>query len=425
MPQIYEIKAIEHEMESINKYHVLFWYRLLRNIYQNPLEMECDLLVKDQEIDHPETAILRRSEESEWQILNTSENIIKKIQSQEIKPFPVNWKYFIRLPSGGTIEIGSKDRNTTLFLAHVIIGQLKNEDDRQAKKFISLLLEEAEKEERNKLFDPLKEFERIDGLKVYQLFNVYRANYVSAEFMFKQALDQEEVLREEILKYDTRTSDYFDEEKMKHCDQFMLAKGMYFLSAITFYFMALEGFINIIFHSFLKENLRGRDLNIEQRFDIEQKLKLMPALCNGFNQEPANSTDSIYLKFLKLKKSRNSIFHSKVEDALKSFVFVESGFFYTCNLDKYKQQFLPVQKLNLSADDVIEVKVIVDSVIEMILNSMTDDTRGLTEKHILESTHIPFFILDDGSLSLGASERKQKGNNLAQQNSAPDSEELS
>ena len=76
MPQIYEIKAIEHEMESINKYHVLFWYRLLRNIYQNPLEMECDLLVKDQEIDHPETAILRRSEESEWQILNTSPSFL-------------------------------------------------------------------------------------------------------------------------------------------------------------------------------------------------------------------------------------------------------------------------------------------------------------------------------------------------------------
>ena len=404
VPHTYEIKVIDYERQRIEEYDVVFWHRLLKTIYQEPLEVECELIVNNQADNKPETAILRRLEEkSKWQILKTTAEKAMKIQSREIKPFPVNWKYFIKLPSGGIIEIGTKDRNTVLYFAYAISCQGKNEDSKQAEKFISLLLEEANKEARNKLFDPLKEFKKTDRLKFYQLFNVYRANYVSAEFMLIEALTQEKVRGNEVLRYDARTSDFYDEGKMNHMNQSILASGMYFLSAITYFFMALEGFINIIFHAFLKDNLRTRDLNIDQRFDIEQKLKLMPALCNGFIQESADATDDIYSKFLKLKKFRNSIFHSKVEDALKSFVVIEDGFLYNCDVIKYKEQFLPAQKFMLSANDVIEVKEIVDRIIELILNSMTDETRLLTSNYILKSTLIPFYILDDGSLSIGKS----------------------
>ncbi|MDP3013240.1 MAG: hypothetical protein Q8M92_03295, partial [Candidatus Subteraquimicrobiales bacterium] len=413
--------------ENIDEYDVVFWHRLLKTIYQEPLEMECELHVRNQAIKNPETAILRRLDErSKWQILKTTEETAIKIQSGEIKPLPVNWKYFIKLPSGGIIEIGTKDQHTVLYFAHVISGQVKDEDSKQTEKFIALLLEEAKKESRNKLFDPLKEFKKTDGLKFYHLFNVYLANYVSAEFMLGEAVTQEKVLRDEFLKYDARISDLYsdlyDEEKRKHIDQFMLACGMYYLSAITYFFMSLEGFINIVFHSFQKENLRDRDLNIEERFDIEQKLKLMTALCNGFIQKSTDSTDDIYSKFLKLKKYRNNIFHSKVEDSLKGLLIIEDGFLYSCDMSKYKEQFLPAQKMMLSANDVIEVKNIVDGIIRLVLNSMTDDTRLLTEKYILKSTPIPFYILKDGSLSLGKSDREQNGNDHAQQANPADGE---
>lgn len=421
VPHLYEVKIIERP--DIEEYDVIFWHRLLKTIYQEPLEMECELHVRNLANKSFGTAILRRLEEkSKWQILKTTEETAIKIQSGELKPFPVNWKYFIKLPSGGLIEIGTKDQHTVLYFAHVISGQVKDEDSKQAERFISLLLEEAKKEERNKLFDPRKEFEKTDGLKLYQLFNVYRANYVSAEFMLIEALTQEKVLRDEFLKYDARTSDFSDEEKRNHIDQFMLACGMYFSSAITYFFMSLEGFINIVFHSFLKKNLRDRDLNIEQRFDIEQKLKLMTALCDGFIQKSADSTEDIYAKFLKLKKYRNSIFHSKVEDSLKILVIIEDGFLYNCDMSKYKKQFLPAHKIMLSANDVIEVKNIVDGIIELVLNSMIDDTRLLTEKYILKATHIPFYILKDGSPSLGKSDRELNENKQAQQANPADGE---
>ena len=129
----------------------------------------------------------------------------------------------------------------------------------------------------------------------------------------------------------------------------------------------------------------------------------MSSLCNGFIQDSVNSTDDIYAKFRKLKKYRNSIFHSKVEESLKSLSFVENGFFYNCDVSEYKEQFLPIQKFRLSANNVIEVKGIVDDIIRMVLDLMTEDTRLLTNKYILKSTNIPFFIMNNGSLSIGES----------------------
>lgn len=417
----YAIKTIEYKRESIEEYDVVFWHRLLKSIYQAPLEIECELNVKNQVNKIPEMATLRRLEEKSMWSINTTEATAMQIKAGEIKPMPVNWKYFIKLPSGGIIEIGTKDQRTVLYFAHVFSGQVKDEDREQSEKFISVLVDEAKKA-GNQLFNPLKEFEKNDSLKFYMLFNVYRANYVSAEFMLSEALTQEKVLNYEALKYDARTSDLYDKEKMNYLEKYMLACGMYFLSAITYFFMSLEGFINIVFHSFLKKNLRDSDMNIEQRFDVEQKLKLMPALCNGFIQESADSTDDIYAKFLKLKKYRNSIFHSKVEDSLKSLIFIEDGFIYNCDVSKYKEQFLPAQKNKLSANDVIEVKDIVDGIIGLVLNSMTDDTRLRTDKFILKTALIPFYILNDGSVSVGWSDREQNGNNLAQQANPADAE---
>lgn len=345
MPHAYEIKEIEHERQKVDEYNVIFWHRLLKSIYQEPLEIECELLRNDQ----PETITLRRlDEKSKWEIINTSEDIANKIQSGVIKPFPINWRYFIRLPNGGIIEIGTKDRLTVFYFAHVISGSVTDEDSKQADNFISVLLYEARKEANNKLFNPLKEFEKKEGLKLYQLFNVYRANYISAKFMLSTAETQEEYLRDEFLRYDARTNDLLDDEKRDHFDRFMFACGMYFSSAITYYFMALEGFLNIVLHSFLKKNLRVSGLNIEKKFDIEQKLKLLPILCDGFLHEQYNASSDLYSKFRKLTEYRNSIVHSKIEDALKSLVFFENGFLYNCDISQYKEEFLPALKIKLS-----------------------------------------------------------------------------
>jgi hypothetical protein len=421
VPTPYEIKPIDTRKRDFEECDVIFWHLLLRDIYCEPLEMECALLTKGQDIGTAQTAIFRRLEEkSKWQILSVAEETVLKLQSGEITPLPINWKYFISLPSGGIIEIGTKDYHSVFYLAHIVRSGQQENDNKEAEQFINLLLAEANRL-KNQLFNPLKKFEKADGLKLYHLFNVYLSNYVSATFMHNIALSQEENLRTEFLRYDALT-ELHEQGKKEHFDQFMLTCGMFFSSAITYFFMALEGFINIVFHAFLKRDLRDKDLNIEQRFDIEQKLRLMPALCSGFKEEYVGATSEIYSNFLKLKKYRNSIFHSKVEESLKSFVFIEDGFMYNVDLSKYKDQFLPSQKIKLADVDVIEVQRIVDEIIAMVLNSMTESNKELTEKYILKSAVIPFYVLDNGASSLGKSDREQNEINLAQQKNQPDRE---
>ena len=421
VPTPYEIKPINTKKRDFEEYDVIFWHLLLRDIYHEPLEIECELLIKSQAIGTAERAILRRLEEkSKWQILNVAEETVLKIQSGKITPLPINWKYFISLPSGGIVEIGTKDYHTVFYLAYIVRSEQQENDSKEAEQFINLLLAEANRL-KNQLFNPLKKFEKAEGLKLYHLLNVYLSNYVSATFMHNIALSQEENLRAEFLRYDAKT-ELHEQEKKEHFNQFMLACGMFFSSAITYFFMALEGFVNIVFHAFLKRDLRDRDLNIEQRFDIEQKLRLMPALCSGFKEEYVGATSEIYSNFLKLKKYRNSIFHSRVEESLKSLVFIEDGFIYNVDLSKYKEQFLPSQKIRLADVDVIEVKRIIDEIIAMVLNSMTESTRALTEKYILNSSIIPFYVLDNGVLSLGKSDIEKNGNNLAQQKNPVDAE---
>jgi hypothetical protein len=95
VPQKYEIRPIEYKKESIEEFNVIFWHRLLKSIYQAPVEIECELYMKNRANKTPATAILRRLEEnSKWEILGTTEETALKIQSGEIKPIFSNWKYF-------------------------------------------------------------------------------------------------------------------------------------------------------------------------------------------------------------------------------------------------------------------------------------------------------------------------------------------
>lgn len=421
VPTPHEIKRIIARQKEFEEYDVVFWHLLLRDIYREPSEMECALIAKGQEISSAKKSTLRRLKGSaKWQLLNPDANIVLKLEAGEITPLPINWKYFISLPSGGILELGTKKYHSIFYRAHIVSRHHHEKDKKEADKFIDLLLKEASRL-RNQLFSPIKKFEKAEGLKLYHLFNVYLSNYVSAKFMFDTALSQEQHLRAEFLRYDAETEQH-ELDKKEHIDQFMLACGMYYSSAITYLFMALEGFINIVFHAFLKSDLRDRDLNIEQRFDIEQKLKLMPSMCSGFKEEYSGATSEIYSSFLKLKKYRNSIFHSKIEEALKSLVFIEDGFIYNVDVGKYKEQFLPSRKIMLSDADVLEVRRIVDEIIRMVLSAMTESARELIDKYVLNSAVIPFYISDNGALSLGKSERELNENNLAQQKNQPDSE---
>jgi hypothetical protein len=402
IPANYTVSPIEYKKTAIEEYHVIFWHRLLRNLYDIPIEIECEIQDKSpQRRTDVQTVFLRKThEKNNWEAIGIDETTAIGMQAGKTKPFPINWKYLVGLPAGGIVELATRDKNTIFYIAQLILPERDAKiDGREAETFINHLLEEANRL-KEQLFNPTKDFERQEGIRLYLLFNVYLSNYLSAKTMLGTAEALETELRQEFLRYDARTSDLHDEEKRKHIDQHMLTCGMYYCAAISYFFMALEGFINLVFHAFLKKRFRDKEFRADQRFDLEQKLRLMSVLCEGFNENRDLPT-AVLSGFKKLKNYRNSLFHSKIEDSLKGLCFVEGGFVYTYDMDEYKDHFLPAHKIKLTISDAIEVNKLVDDIVNYILESMNQDTRNTTETYILKEPQIPITILETGELAVG------------------------
>ena len=405
IPTDYDKRPIDYRKDEVEKYDVVFWHRLLRSLYYEPSEIECEIQTfsHDGQPNIQIASFRKTQEKNNWGVIGIDETLASEIEAGKIKPFPVNWRYLIRLPSGGIVELGTKDKTTIFYIAQVILFE-KNENNyrEEANKFINIILDEANRL-RGQLFKPTEEFKKQEDLRLYLLFNVYMSNYQSANTMLSIAESQEADLREQFLRYDARTSDLYDQEKNKHIDQHMLTCGMFFCSAISYFFMALEGFINLVYHAFLKKEFRDKKIRTEQRLDLEQKLRFMPSLCKGFTED-SDVSSTILEGFGTLKKYRNSLFHSKVEDSLKSLCFIEDGFLYNYDMDAHKDRFLSSHKIKLTLQDVVEVKTIVDEIVNSILGSMNQDTRMATETYILKEPNIPFFVLETGELAIGKRE---------------------
>lgn len=402
LPETAQVDLIGYKNEEIQKYHVMFWHRMLRRIYGEPAAIECELLSTNQQ-ENPikETVVLRKTREANaWNVTCKSEELASKLAEGTAKTIPIEWKYYAKLPSGGFVGMGTNDHHTVFSLKH-ICETLPNSkaSQQETTKFVNALIEEANRTKQ--LFNPVKEFNKDSRLKLYQVRNVYLANYVSAKYMIDMAKSEEDYLTSEWLKYDPRTDDRFDEQRKLSAEQFEMTRGMFYFSAISYLFMALEGFVNIVFHAFLKKDLRDQDLNLDQRLDLEQKLRLMSSLCRNFN-ESARLSSAIYSKFKKLKKYRNSLFHAKIENSLKTLCFIEQGFFYNyiVDADENKERLLPADKGDLTIHDVIEVKKIVDEIVDGIVNSMKNPAKMLTEKHVLKETVIFFYVSEAGDITM-------------------------
>jgi hypothetical protein len=245
------------------------------------------------------------------------------------------------------------------------------------------------------------EFERGKGVGLYLLHNVYLYHYGSAEILCELSEDLENDLLTELLRYDPRTDDRHDPEKMDHLQKHEIGVGMYYCSCCLYYFMALEGFVNLIFHSFLKDEYRDEEFDWERRLDLDQKLRMMPDLCTGFKQVPVERKSVTFVDFKMLQKYRNQMFHSKIVDSLKTLCIYQDGFHFTERFGKERTEVFPSQKMYLKRKDVILFKEIVDKIIREILDIMDTDTRNLVNQYMMKETDLPFWRDEKGNVRMG------------------------
>ncbi len=377
VPAEYKLFSIEHRCDETNEYEVVFYHRLMIKNY-GPPEIEYD----------------------EDSIVNLPDGTVSAIGRE--------WYYFIKTTSGNIIRAGTEDVHTRLKIdfvcsqtASVPIG--KQEQD--GIKFVDALLREA-KRLKGQIFNIRKEFEAGGNTKLSLLSNVYLSNYRSGELMLNYSDANEQHIRDEVLKYDARNS--LTDEQKDHIDRFRPGLGMYYAASISYFFMALEGFINILYYAFLKDEIRSEFYDrqkLNERLDISTKILLMPSTCKGFKTD---QKASFFADLTRLKNSRNFLFHAKIADSLTSVTFVESGFLYTCDLDKNRKGVLPSQKTNLVMTDVLEVKATIDSIIRDIIDMLNDDLKPLVKRFVLHSLEIPFWYDKSGAIYFGSRNKKEE-----------------
>lgn len=369
----YKLFPISYKSKEIAEYEVLFFHCLMKKNYGDPAEFEP----------------LRGS--------------VKELEDGRVMAWGGEWKYYIRTDSGGIIQVGTEDYHTLLKICHVLPSK-QNEPSSglilEGEKFIDDLLKEAQRL-KDQILNIRKEFENDQNknIKVFFLDNVYLTNYRSTELMLEYAEDNESIIRDECLRYDAR--DELTSEQHAHLDRFMAGIGMYLGAAISYFFMALEGFINVLYYAFLKNELRSEFFNeqkLDERLDISTKVLLMPSLCDGFKTE---QTAGFLKDLTRLKKYRNLSFHSKISDSLIRVGFLESGFLYQCGLKENSSASLPSLRIHLKGSNVLEFKKIVDSIVKNILDMMQEDSKSLVENWILNKLHIPFWKDENGAVKLG------------------------
>lgn len=370
-PKKPKLSPISYKTDEVGKFDVIFFHRLFKRMYGEPSEVELE--------------------------------DARQREDGRMVGFPGEWKYFIRTGADALIQVSTQDKHTKLAF-HVLLPEESEpsaEIMQEGERFITDLLAEAERL-RGQILNPKKEFEEGEGIQLYLLHNVYLSNYGAAELLRNEfAEENEQAVRTAALRFDARTEDWADPTKREHVDKYIRGVGMFYAAAISYYFMALEGFVNLIYHAFLKSELRDRHFSLEQRLDLEQKLRLMSYLCSGFKKEDSISDADYWEDFRQLRDHRNQMFHSRIQDSLKEVCLAEQGFLYTCDIKRSDSNLLPSQKGELRADDVLGVKNTVDKIVNHTVRRMDAEPRKLVEEFVLECSEIPFWKDTSGRILLG------------------------
>lgn len=400
IPKPHTLYRIVYKNEEIRKFNVLFFHRLMRKNFGDPSEIEYDRTklatilpegcsysvgIEDGRLAFRQNANIPINQ-------SDLESALKGTELRE-------WKYYVRTKHNDIILIRSERHHSELSIYHVLPQHIKEPNHKskeEGESFIESLLREANRQlDGGQLFDPRAEFEKGDDIKHYILHNVFLENYLTAKLLLQASLDGEQDIKEGVLKFDAADPEVRASiEKMGHIDQHIAVVGAYYLSSILYFFMAFEGFVNLIHHAFLKDAFRTEISTIDRRLDLEQKLLFMPALCDGFNGELVNSKEFID-SFKQLKNFRNAMIHAKISDSLISASFIEQGFFYSIPIAKQKEDAFPGHKIYLDAESVISFAKKAESLMERIKNMMDAEHREVVNTYFMKELRIAFWKKED------------------------------
>jgi len=167
-------------------------------------------------------------------------------------------------------------------------------------------------------------------------------------------------------------------------------------SAFLMYLSSFEGFINILYELYLKQELRDDRINEKiSREQLDIKLRMLPIYCDGFKVKIINSEDERFKNYLRLISLRNNYVHANLIKSLERYVIEEDGFLFIIENEETSE--IPANINKLEIKHIALVKGIIDEVIELVFESMEPKTRREFKKLIYQQEIE--MIVDDGYIT--------------------------
>ncbi len=163
-------------------------------------------------------------------------------------------------------------------------------------------------------------------------------------------------------------------------------KILYF-SAIIYFFMALEGFINLLYRLFLKPEFADQKFERSVwRSDLDLRILHLPVYCKGFTNADISPDSKVYNEWLSIRTFRNDLIHANITNENESIVTVEDTFVFNYNplfhikcRDKIKFHTHPFY---ITKEDVMAIMEKVEIIVSGIIEQMDDEIKPWVESWI-------------------------------------------
>lgn len=305
------------------------------------------------------------------------------------------WCYFIQLPSETVVRVAvpfagevefSIIRGNEYILGNSVIKREFNKFCRDLEREINRV--------KDAQFIP-KQIKEEPDKAIFSILNLYLSNYEKARWFLHMGVE-----------YETKLSELLVEANTDKEFNVILVKGIFLEAAISHFFMALEGFVNIMYRGQIKRKLIDYEARLQ---DLELKLVLMPEFL--INMDEGKYKISELLKdYRSLKNFRNLIFHSKLKDSMWDLSVIEDGVLWSLNHDYLtsKTGLFPEYLYELTLKHVFEAKRIVDDIIELVFSSHSSSEQSKLKK-IFEEWLIPLQKTKSGLYRFGLLDQTEAG----------------
>jgi hypothetical protein len=352
----------------------------------------------------------------------TSEVIEKTSEDGNIPrgALPIEWGYLLQGKGGSCYEIEKRYReaapNIILWLPHkmrpeemppgMVEGLLNFLD--LFSQLVKIVDYNYSIKEEQKKFSEVLGWDHLPNIHV--ITNLYNQNFQAGREMIE--------LAEELLpKAEDLQQDLLSKGRWIEASNIGWKRGTLYVSAIVFFLMALEGFVNLLFKFFLKPQFKYEKYERStSKADFDLRILHLPVYCKGFSNADITPDDTAYKQWSKINHFRNDLLHANITEENEQIGTFEDCFTFTydplLHLKNKQKKEMHTRHSSIDKDDAVRVQQIVEQIVAEIIEKMDEKEKAWVRSWIgeIDISWFPGIEDKDYAVSLNVSLLNDKTN---------------